>query len=254
MLLIPKYIIKELFEKYEGVIPDFNNLPEHIRIGIDIGFYKDKQGSVELYLLEAILFEYMCCLFNQTNKYFEKQKEKGSDKKTLKTYDALFGATITSTYNLLEAYLNGIAFDYYIIHEDIIDIKTKGILLDFDYERNKPKYLSLRDKVLQYLKIIKNTQHPPLQENNCPELKFVLEYKQIRDSIIHASLQYDIENYEPKKEQNILEFKYDELELIVDNMILLIEKIECEISGSTSRLWWLYKRDENGIFSDDVLK
>src|SRR3989304_3582267 len=63
LLSIPKHMLKTFFAHYNKVLPAFNSYPEHIRIGIDIGTFREHQGTVELYLLEVILYENMCALF-----------------------------------------------------------------------------------------------------------------------------------------------------------------------------------------------
>ena len=60
LLLLPKYIFKELIPKFHLSMPDFVSFPEHLKIAIDPGTYRTKEGDFELYLIEAILFEDMC--------------------------------------------------------------------------------------------------------------------------------------------------------------------------------------------------
>lgn len=250
--LIPKHMLKDLFAHYEKVIPNFDSLREHTRIAIDLGTFRERPGSVELYLLEAILFEDICALFNLCLDYKSKVTSK-SPKVFIKTTDALFRATVTATYFFVEAYLNGIAFDFYIRKENQLDEKTKSLLTEWDFKNGREKYISLREKCLQYPKIITGAAHPPLQESNCPELDYFLKKaKFLRDSIVHASPKQDMQTYDPVKEKVFYDSNSDELEMIIDNSILLVERIEGIIRGDLKCLWWLAHRDNNGYFSEHV--
>ena len=85
LLLIPKNILRTFFSHYEKALPDFNAYPEHTRIGIDVGIFRGSQGSVEIYLLETILFENMCALFNLTKERHSKANLQADSKKSVKT-------------------------------------------------------------------------------------------------------------------------------------------------------------------------
>ncbi len=252
LLLIPKNILRIFFSHYEKALPDFNAYPEHTRIGIDVGIYREFQGSVEIYLLEAVLFENMCALFNLTKERHVKTILQTDSKKSVKTTSALSQATVTQAFNFIEAYLNGLSFNYCVKKTDLDD-KTRTFLTEWDYTKNKPKYISLRDKILHYPRIIRGVEHPPLQESNCDEIEFVVSRaKIIRDAIVHASPLPNLHTLEPDKERIIYSLKFEEVEQVVDNVISLVQKIEMLIYGNTKRLPWLHKREPDGFFHERV--
>ena len=255
LLLIPKYILNDIFSRYSNVIPGFNEFPNHMRIGLDLGVFRKKQGSVELYLLEAIIFENMCALFNLLKRYQSKKLKDDAPKKDIKTYNALQKSTVVFAFFFVESYLNGIAFDFYSKNENLLDDKTKTLLTEWDSDKKRRLNLSLREKILKYPRIIKGLEHPPVQESNSVEFDFIVnKAKLFRDSIVHASPKCDLKNYDPVKEKLFFDMNIDDVEQTVDHSIRLVERIEKEINGTTDRLWWLCKRSCNGSFPESVFK
>jgi hypothetical protein len=100
-------------------------------------------------------------LFNQAKEIESRLQTQGYNKKSFKTRDSLLRATVLTAFHFVEAYLNGSAFDYYASKQDEITDETKSLLFDWNPKTNKPRYLSLRDKALQYPKIILASEHPP---------------------------------------------------------------------------------------------
>lgn len=255
LLLIPKYILNDLFSKYTNIIPNYNEFPNHMRIGLDLGVSRQKQGTVELYLLEAIIFENMCSLFNLLKQYQDESLKNDAPKKDIKTYNALQKSTVVFAFFFVESYLNGIAFDFYSKNENTLDDNTKTLLAEWDSGKNCRVNLSLREKALKYPRIIKGIEHPPLQESNCVELDFIVnKAKLFRDSIVHASPKFDLKSYDPVKEKLFFSMDTHDVEQIVDHSISLVERIEKEINGTTNRLWWLCKRKRNGSFPESVFE
>jgi hypothetical protein len=233
-------------------MPDFVSFPEHLKIAIDPGTYRTKEGDFELYLIESILFEDMCALFNLTREYSKKEKT-DSPKKIVKTGRAFLHSAVTMAYYFVEAYLNGIAFDYYIENKDNLNEESKSLLTEWDYRTNRPKYVPFRDKLVKYPRIILGAQHSPLQPNNCPEMEFIAtKAKIVRDSIVHSSPALDLEIIETPKEKEFFQINMADAEEIIDNSISLVKKIEIAIFGNDRRLFWLRERGADGFFADDV--
>lgn len=253
VFLLPKYLLKDLFTKYEKALPAFHVLPEHVRIAIDVGTYRTVQGDVEIYWIEVSLYEDMCALFNLCKEFNSGLNRREDHKKKIKTASALERATIIHAYFFVEAYLNGLAFDYYIKNEDKLKDDEKEILTEWDSKKNREKHLSLRDKLLKYPRILKESKHPPLQESNCPELSYIVQKsKTLRDSIVHGSPKFDMQTYEPYKENAFFSINFAQVQETVDNAINLVEKLETCINGNCDRIWWMAKRSQDGFFPETV--
>jgi hypothetical protein len=247
--LLPKHVWREMFDHYERVMPDFADLPEHTDIAVNIS-HEAGPGKTELYILEAILYEDMACMFNLTKEHqLALDQEKGS-LKAHKTLKALCRGTVASAFYFLESYLNGIAFDHYVTHESALDQKAREVLLEWDYKGNRARHLSIRDKALQYPRIILGLGAPPLNESNCPELDFITKNaKMLRDAIVHAAPR----KYDPSltdKRQALYGIGVNEVEATVDNVVRLVRRIETLVRGNQRRLWWLYDRSSDGCFRD----
>lgn len=254
---VAKYLLEDCFKRYNRVFRGFNGLPYHAKIGIDPGRVREKHGQLEVFILEASIFEDMCALFNLSKEkaIIENSPNINADPKLKianKIFLALCHATVITAFNLLEAYLNAIAFCYYVTNFPKLDDKSRMILTEWDHIHQKHKFMSLRDKALQYPKIFLGRIDPPLVESNCEELSFILERaKALRDSIVHAS-PFPINGV--RKEDNFLQLKFNEVEKIVDYTIKLIRKIEYITRGDDKHLSWLFDRRADGFFLDEVFK
>lgn len=161
--LLPKFLIKEYFLSYGKVFPGFDVLPEHASIGFHDGTGRKSVGEIEVYLLEAKLYEDMCGLFNLAKEIAGKvdAHKQGKSKTDSKKLEACCRATATSAFYFVESYLNGLAYDHYVTHMKSLDVKSNQILTEWDIQKNCPCYLSLREKILQYPRIILGSTHPP---------------------------------------------------------------------------------------------
>jgi len=232
----------------------FDDLPSHTLVAIDPGTFREKPNEISWFLLEAAVFEDMCVFFNQAKEIEPKIRPHGpSHKISFKIHSALLRATVLATFHFVEAYLNGMAFDYYYASkEDEITEETKSLLFDWNPKTKRPRYLSLRDKALQYPKIILGLEQPPLQESNCPELKCILEALEIRHSLTHISPKREFERIASNEGARFYTVRPSDVEKIVDSYIGFIRKLENLVHGETLRLHWLHDRRPDGMFPDAV--
>jgi len=254
-LLIPKYLLQAFFSHYERALPRFPVLPMHAQICIDAGKHRVDQGAVEYCILEAALFEDMCALFNLIKRHNELSSEPNALKKQNKITSALSRSTVATAFHFVEGYLNGIAFEHYVLNESSLDDKTKILLTEWDHVRNRAAFQSLKEKALKYPRIAKGEEQPLLQESNCPELSLILgEAKVLRDSIVHASPKYNLETFEAKKLNEFFDIDLGRVERMVDAAIGLVRKLEVAIKGNDRRLFWLHCKGEDGSFPDAVFQ
>jgi hypothetical protein len=252
-LHILKRVLIEIITNYERRFPGFNILPDHAYIQIDNGQFREEQGDFDWILHEASLYEDMCSVFNLAKERNDVLNRKIDSRAVIKTRNSLSRTSIVSAYNFLEAYLKGIAVDHVYLKGKSLDQKITAFLLEWDASSKRKKFVSLRDKLLQYPKIIKNLDHPPLQESNCAELGFVLTRgKRLRDSIVHASplVPADPEGGEPIAPLFILQFT--DVEAVVDSVVQLVRKIEQVIHEDDHSILWMKDRDKNGVFPDSA--
>lgn len=249
-LLLPKYFLDTLFTNYSHINSSYNTLPDHAFISIESGLNRDKQESFEIFEIEATLFEDLCSLFNL---YF-KTNDKPDDKPYNKQRDAILRSALISGFNLLESYLNGIAFDYYWKNQNTITDEIKEKLTEKKHDGTR-KYLSLRDKMLFYPKTILSLQHPIFTESNCCEIDRILKIgKDYRDSIVHPSpFVYGLEET-PEKVSKLYGLDGEILRTLTQDVITFIRKIDNVIYPDKSRISWIADIGSDGLFHDDVFK
>ena len=177
--------------------------PPHTRIRIDpqcVG--RDYPNGFEVRSLEVSLYEDMSWLFNLAQECYmgvHSMQPKGETnrKLALKQHAALMRATMSAAFYFVESYINCVAADYLFDHPDVPNEKDKSLLTEWDSTKSRYRFVSTRDKPVNYPRIVTGVAFPPIDENNCPELKyFVTTAKAFRDAIVHASVTFDpIENY-----------------------------------------------------------
>jgi hypothetical protein len=247
MFFIRKASLSALLSMYDGV-----GIPEHWQVGLDVhGTYGRKFPDVPMRILEASLYEDMAALFNLAHRATGDAEQDTSSKVLLKHATALTRACATAAYHFVEAYLNGVAFDHLAKVGGVVDKKTSIYLSEWDPDAERPRWIKTRDKLVNYPRLILGLEHPPLQENNCPEMKSFLETtKPIRDALAHASPTVDAHTLEPAKEYAIFGLKFHALEPMVDSAVAVVEVIEKTLTGDRRRIAWLYGRGNDGLFPD----
>jgi hypothetical protein len=249
-LHIVKAALVGMIGKYDKKAPGFSIFPEHTYIQIDNGQFREVQGDFDWILQEASLYEDMCSIFNLAKERNSSLNRNKDHRSVIKTADSLARTTIVAAYNFLEAYLKGIAIDHVLLNGKSIDQKTTTFLLEWDQSTKRQKFVSLRDKLLQYPKLIKNLEHPPLQETNCAEMEVVLgRGKRLRDSIVHASPLASSESGD-EPIAPLFHLDFGDVEAVVDNVVRLVRKIDQVIHANDHAIIWMKDREPNGLFPD----
>lgn len=249
---ITKAYLEQLFEHYERRLPNFLLAPPHALIGIErFGVDDDLKGQFEIFLLEASLFEDMACLWNMTLALQQELLVKYSKEKK-KQLSSLSRATVKAVFGFLEGYLNSLALDILITHN--LTPEQETLLTEWDSERDRGKFLKLRDKLLQYPKLATGVEHPPIAESNCPELERIVELEaKIRHSLIHPTPQIVGRFPDIHRVQIYMNIEVNEVRELCDSTIALVRRIDTEINGMFGDIGlWLFDRGEDGYFPDNV--
>ena len=219
--------------------------PAHCQIGIPKDGIDLKQWVMDFRLLEALLYEDMCALYNLALD-LSKESEKATESRVrLKQAEAVKRAVVTSAFYFVESYLNGIAFDFLATANRTLSEKDLRLLTEWDTSRGEPRYARFRDKLLHYPRIVLGLEHPPLQENNCEPLAFLLEQiKVLRDAIVHAS-PVTLGGNEAMSAKELALFEMDPqlIDSVVDQAIALVRLLERTVRGHDNFLDWLVERN-----------
>lgn len=255
LLFVPKWMLERLyFSHYERAFDLFASLPPHARIGIDVeGILRPANPEITWHLLEAKLFEDMALLWNSTLDASASSQSDPKNRHAWKWLEALVRAAARSAFYLVEGYLNGLAFDVVIManaNELSDDEITK--LREWDTHSNRPRLLSLRDKLLQYPRIATAQQTPPIQESNCPEMKLIIEHEgHIRHALVHPTPKIEEWKETDLRESVFFVLSTEEVGKIVDASIALIRKVSEVTDGKFGDVdVWLFGRDPGGKFPE----
>ncbi|HYL74119.1 MAG TPA: hypothetical protein VEU96_07915 [Bryobacteraceae bacterium] len=251
IVYLPASFLNERFLKF------YDFLPAHARIGIDPHGIRPAHSLFEVRQLDATLFEDVCSLFNLARNQHDEVGSRSQPRAPFKQMHALFRATLSAVFYLVEGYLNGLAFDHVLRFSSTMTEEDYSLMTEWDAKKNRVKFVSTRDKLLQYPRIILGLTAPPLQESNCPEMKLIVGSKAIRDSIVHCSPFPDVGSRartplgnEPfvTKEELFYSLSMTQVEEIVDGAISLVHKINNLVHRERD-LDWLHTRGEDGFFS-----
>lgn len=252
LLCVSKFHLAEVFKHYERTLPVFPKLPLHARVGIDVGNIRDSAAEMEVFQLEASLFEDMASLWNDAVKADLIADGSGANSMQIKHAHACLRATAKAAFNLLEGFLNGLAGDVVLLRT--VSAKDRTKLTEWDEEWQKPLFLSLREKLLQYPKIATGAEHPLLQESSCPAMHRALRLeKSLRQALIHPRPQIMPADLESFREAAFYELKLDEVAVLCDDVIELIFLISFNVGPNFGDVsLWLVRRQSDGIFSEET--
>ena len=254
VLLMPAHFAVAMFQKYPRIADGLKNhqIALHTRVELDVlGQYK-QQDRWQFRILEAVLYEDMCFYWNESCKDRLRTGDPYEDKHVFKKEMALYRAAVSSAFYMVEAFCNGIAFEVFLSRRSELTERELQMVTEWDAVHNRPKYLSIRDKLLQYPRLLLRSTSPPLQENNCADLSFFLSSaKQLRDSIVHASPGSSSNTLAADKWQTFERIKREDCAKVIDSAISILDQIAKAI-GRRDALFWLQRRQEDGTFNDSV--
>ncbi len=250
---IPKPSLREMVKNYGRALPVFDGMPEHVRIALTARPFASPPQAYEWRAVESTLYEDMCALFNLAHDVHVQKLAHGRPKSVIKRSYALNRATVTASFYFVESYLNGVAFDQLVTESESLSDKQKDLLAEFDFDNGRIKFVTFRDKAVKYTQIASKQPFPPIDENNCPELKFLVETaKELRDAIVHASPLPDWQMRDYRKEDRLYAVEFEVVEEVVDNAIRLVRRIENTIRGHGRLLYWVSDRGPDGLFPEHV--
>lgn len=149
-----------------------------------------------------------------------------------------------SLFNLLEAYINGLSWDYDYNSEDA------------NFSNNDKKLIrgerSLIDRLVKIPLIISGEETGPLSKETNPLKDFQGIFKPYRDSIVHASPFSTPEKFGGYDKLSKL---YDlDVAVVKDTLDLsldIIDKIHSHITNKPGLPQWMPSRDEDGLFIEE---
>lgn len=197
----------------------------------------------------------MCFSYNSAVSIEPEIGKRPVDKSKVKAHAFFRRCAVLAAFYFVEAYLNGIAFDFVFRHGQKVPQQELDFLREWDSNKSREKWVKFRDKLLQYPRIILRAQHPPLTETNCPPLQVIVnEAREIRDSLVHWSPRPDIATGSPVKTGWVMDMKPAKLTQVVDAAVTLVKRLNTELGAHGQDLHWIYERDGSGVFPKEAFK
>jgi hypothetical protein len=235
-LQMPKFLIdSQIFGKFGGDAKGWQKYPHHAYIALDFeGAFK--VGYPEYYLPEAALYEDMCAAFNLAMESQHFLTERPIVKVKIKRHYLYLRAAVLSAFYFVEAYLNGLAFDYWWDNKEKVSTEESDILTEWNSAKATAQWRNFRTKALQYPRLILGSKHPPLTETNSPSLNILLtDGKDIRDAIVHQNPRLEADGT-PVKVRWLVQLRLNDVAKILDAAVDFVKQLNPVLGGYAIKL------------------
>jgi len=149
-------------------------------------------------------------------------------------------ATILTGFNLVETFINGLAWE--CVHTKGSHLKPKQC----DELSERTGFVSIGKKLVRYPRIIKGSQGGILHDSRDPLRTFLRDVKPLRDAIVHLSPFAKPTGYD--KVQQFYGLETDRVSLAVDTCYEIVTTIWKFVKGRKSPPAWLIGRLNDGRF------
>jgi hypothetical protein len=260
--VVSKAVIDEMyFDSFAGGNATWKEFPSHLLLQVHFDWIVPDGGPFQFHywLPEALLYEDMAMSYNTAVETLPlRNKARGAGANIdVKKHNLHLRTAILSAYYFVEAYLNGIAFDYYTRHGAKLDSKDRDLIMEWDTARNRQQFVSFEKKISAYPKIMLGSAHPPLTVTSSPHLKILLgQAKELRDAIVHQSPKTTSLTDHSKKVQLLFDINLPSATEIVDAAIGFVRQINNLLGKEGMFLDWLFDRDmkAGGMFPPEAFK
>jgi hypothetical protein len=239
------------FKNFCGGHPTWKSYPPHLQLIFDFNRVDTDQIRFDFYLMEAMLYEDMALSYNAAAGSAAALDQAGKTANiAVKKHFLHLRTAVLSAYYFVEAYLNGMAFDYYYRNEQNLNDKEQKDLMEWDFRASRRAFVNFERKVLDYQKIILGVPHPQITITSSKNLRLILgEAKELRDSIVHQSPKTDDALKVSKKVLLMLAVRIEHVAEIVDAAIGVVRELNDAFGTNGMPLNWLYSRQpETGLF------
>jgi len=255
---VPKNDYLKIFSKLENIAVGYYIAPRHAYLQTTYAPHDGLKNYLGFVTPETSLFESMAAQFNYLSRITEEYKT-SSNKAHVKEIVAARRSCIFLSLGFVEAFINGVS--EITVYERARSLLKKDLALLMEVresDASKVKFVSFRDKLLQYPRIAATLDFPPFTESNCKEFGIIVEKgKEYRDAIAHPNSMglIKLEKSIPSlvvnpKFINLIDCSFDDVVSTVDAAISLVLKID-KITHN-----WIHQfitpRNDQGVFPDEV--
>ena len=257
---ISKAVIdSDYFSNFGDGHPAWELSPPHLRVIVYCNrVVPDRFREIDYFLPEATLYEDMALAYNKAIQ-LERQppaRTEGADPK-VKEFYLYLRTSLLSAFYFVEAYLNGIAFDFHYRKAHSLPSQMSDLLLEWDSKNQRHNFVSFERKVKEYPKIIMGTKDPPFTITNCPSLSLLLgSAKEYRDSIVHQSPKVTDVSQGAIKVRTLLQLRMPQVTEVVDAAVDFVLRLNETLGPEAFPIPWLLRRDaaQDGLFPDQAFR
>ena len=184
--LFKHFIENVLFRRYERVFPRWPFMPSHALVVLDGQTQKPKHS---VYLPEAEFFADALHMLEQA-KLFHKgiddfRERSAQNQKLLQTH---LRAAATATFQALEAYLNGLAYDCFMAHHDSLPLKEHDLLAEWNSDTKRRRFTPFEKKLRNYPPIAAKAVGRQIDLSGWACVSLIVDVgKRLRDAVTHPS-------------------------------------------------------------------
>ncbi len=237
------HIDRTLFKNYDRVVPEWAQHWQHGQIVLD---GKDNKSAVRFYTPANALWWDVTYLRKKSREHHggtaDFRQRQGDHQGLLHTYLRSLTAAV---FNFLEAYLNGLAYDCFVIHHDTLPIDDHDILAEWDSKRKKRKYVSFDRKLFEYPKIVARVEGKVVDLSGFAPAHFLArDGKDLRDALTHPSPYLDPATTDYKKSMLFVSLNLPAVEKLVDAAKEYVLNVETHLGHDTKvTVHYLLKAD-----------
>ena len=254
IMLLPKFEIDKMFANYTDKWIEWESYPPHVLVYLDFSAKSHRPKQFDWVLPEASLYEDMCIAYNQALDAAGVAPILTVPAREAKIRDFCLRGAVLSAFYFVEAYLNGVAFDYAIRSGKKLSEQDAEALLEWNTKLGKEKWVSFREKLHKYPRIILGLQHSPITETNSSEMNLLItKAKDVRDAIVHQSPKMDLASGEASpKVKEFLHLRLVDVTQTVDAAVSLVRTLNGLLGKNGIKIDWLLARDSTGRFPKEA--
>lgn len=246
---IPLWQIEQDFPGFRDIIP--TQAPAHALFFVLVRGVYDRACRPEVWVAEAALCEDMCMAVNELCSLKAIDDDKSMFVRKRQAW--LARSVIVNSFLFIEAFLNGIGIECLVKRWTSLSKNQRQLLAEFDFDTGTESWINFRDKLLKYPRMAVGKSHPLLQESNDEDVEaFLGEFRELRDSIIHASHRlYGRSGIGLGRAERLMNVSRDRETALrcADSAVRLVRKLHAAMGKDAAGLPWLFDRDpKTGMF------
>ncbi len=222
------HIDRVLFTRYGRVVPDWAQHWQHGQIVLD---GKDNRSVVRFYTPANALWWDVTYPRKKSQEYHggtNDFRQRPSDYQGL--LHTHLRSLVSAIFNFLEAYLNGLAYDCFVVYHDTLPIDDHDTLAEWDSRRRKRKYVSFDRKLFEYPKIVARSEGKACDLSGFGPAHFLArDGKDIRDALTHPSPYIDPTTTDYKKTMLFVSLHLPAVEKVVEAAKEYVLKVESDL-------------------------